>query len=402
MFTAAGNTATYFAYRNLAPAAVLDGWGLFILLLLMWFGFLIVSGWLRPSPAPAQRLEFHRAVIEMWTWAGVLGVVWLLLPHGTVELQLVTLLFVACYAGTTVLSSADAPATLVPRILLVLGSLITVTITEQLPYWPAVAGFLALFALSLYALARLIQRNLASLADARANAEWALASRTQFLAAASHDLGQPLHSARLFLDQSVRSTDAQVRARSLERVGTALAAMERMLHSMLDHLRLDAGAIQPRVSVVEVNDVIATLVAQFEPVARLASIRLNAVPTRSVVAVDRQLFERAVGNLVDNALRHSGASRVLIGLRRRGDQARIWVIDDGRGIGGADPGQLFQIFEQGSAQPGPPSQGFGIGLASARRIMRLMGGSAGVQPDVRRGAAFFIDVPCVARTIEDV
>ncbi len=53
MFTAAGNTATYFAYRNLAPAAVLDGWGLFILLLLMWFGFLIVSGWLRPSPAPA-------------------------------------------------------------------------------------------------------------------------------------------------------------------------------------------------------------------------------------------------------------------------------------------------------------------------------------------------------------
>lgn len=392
LFTAAGNAAAYSAYRPFVPPMLLHGWGLFVLALLAWFGFLVVTGWLWPQRLNLGQIARRRTILENWTWAVAMGAIWLLMPYGSVELQFVTLLFVACYAATSVLSAADAPRGLLPRILIVLGSVIAVVVLCAMPYWPFLASFLAIFALALAGLSRLIERNLSSLAEARAAAERALAVRTRFLAAASHDLGQPLHSARLFLDQAVRARDETARAYATGMAGTSLAATERMVRSMLDHLRLDAAEMRPQIAPMALNDVIASVTAQFEPVARLASARLVAVSTSARVAADPQLLERALSNLVDNGLRHGGARRILIGVRRHGPRVRLWVIDDGAGIADADAGHLFEDFVQGSAEPGRERGGFGLGLASARRIMRLMAGDAGMRREVRRGAAFFLEL----------
>lgn len=396
VITLAGNLSAYLAYRPFAPRLFLDGWGLFVAGLLAFWALLMVAA-LVVDEVPAdydRKLQRQRLILEIWTWLTVIGVILMLMPFGSVDLQLVTLLFVTCYAATTVISSADEPGTLIIRISVALGSVILVTVLEQLPYWPFVVAFLLIFGLSLYALARLLDSNLASLRDARAAAEESLAARTRFLASASHDLGQPLQSARLFVDQVVRSDDAAARAAAARHADTAFGAMERLLRSMLDHLRLDADAVEPHLEPINANDLIADVSAQIEPVARLAGVRVVAVECSAQVKADRTLLGRALSNLADNAVRHSDGSRVLIGARRSGDRVRFWVIDDGVGVNADDAPHIFDEFAQGG-QHGRERGGFGLGLATVSRLAKLMKGEAGLSPRCRRGAAFFVDLPAV-------
>jgi len=394
VITLAGNLSAYIAYRPFAPRLLVDGWGVFVGALLAFWALLMAAALIGPELPPdyERRLARQRLILEVWTWLTVIGVILMLMPFGSAELQLVTLLFVTCYAATTVISSADQPDTLILRISVVLGSVILVIVLEQLPYWPFVVAFLSIFGMSLYALARLLERNLGSLREARASAEASLAARTRFLASASHDLGQPLQSARLFLDQVVRSDDKAARAAAARHADTAFGAMERLLRSMLDHLRLDAQAVEARPEPVSANDLIAHVSAQIEPMARLAGVRLVAVGSTAKVLADPGLFGRALGNLADNAVRHSDGTRVLIGARRHRGRVRFWVIDDGVGVAGEDAPNIFDEFAQGG-QHGRERGGFGLGLATVSRLAKLMGGHAGLDTKWCKGAAFFVDLP---------
>lgn len=394
VITLAGNASAYIAYKPVVPAPLADLWGLSVAALLLFWAYIMAAALLGPDPISVQdkRPVRQRLILEIWTWLTVLGVICMLMPFGAVDLQLVTLLFVTCYAATTVISSADQPGTLILRVTVVLGSVTVVTILEQLPYWPFIVTFLLIFTMSLVALSRLLERNLASLRDARADAEASLAARTRFLASASHDLGQPMQSARLFVDQVARADTREARAAAAQHAETAFAAMERLLRSMLDHLRLDAAAIEPHLVRVPVDELIGAVAAQLEPVARLADVDIKAVASSAAVIADRDLLVRALANLAENAVRHSDGERVLIGARRKRDRLRLWVVDDGVGVEPEDARRIFDEFAQGT-QHGRERGGFGLGLASVRRIARLMGGDAGLDPNWRKGAAFYVDLP---------
>ena len=218
-------------------------------------------------------------------------------------------------------------------------------------------------------------------------------ARTRFLASASHDLGQPLQAARLFFDQVLQSPAGPVRERAVRNVRWAFDTTEHLLGQMLDHLRLESGEVEARLEPLPLGPLIARVAEMHEPAARLKNLDINALPSRLVAMADRTLVERALGNLLINAIRHAEARRVLVGARRRGDRLRLWVIDNGVGIPDADRARLFEDHVQGSNHGDEIRGGFGLGLASCRRIAELMGAAAGHEPRWTNGAAFWIDLP---------
>lgn len=218
-------------------------------------------------------------------------------------------------------------------------------------------------------------------------------ARTQFIASASHDLGQPLHSARLFFDQAVRGTDPTRRARAALHAEAAFDAVERQLDHMNSHLRLEAGGVAASLVGVAVGPVLATIAARAAAASAGDGPAIRCIDSRLRVVADADLLERALNNLVDNALRHARARRLLLGARRQGDRVRIWVMDDGVGVAPTDMPTLFDDYTRGINTDDVQRGGFGLGLASARRIATLLGGSAGIETKRRRGAAFFIDLP---------
>jgi signal transduction histidine kinase len=217
-------------------------------------------------------------------------------------------------------------------------------------------------------------------------------AKTRFLTSASHDLGQPLQAARLFFDDVMDATTKPQREAAGRRVTWALDSAQQLLRRMLDHLKLEAGAVTPKLRCVPVGALIAQMAEMHEPAARLAGVDIVALSSRHAVQADPDLVERALGNLVGNAIRHAKARRLLIGARRRAGRVRLWVIDDGVGIAEADAPRLFDDYVQGS-HGDEVRGGFGLGLASARRMAALMGGAVGLERDWRRGSAFWLELP---------
>jgi signal transduction histidine kinase len=242
-------------------------------------------------------------------------------------------------------------------------------------------------------LRELLQAAVAQAWRAEAEAAAQRDARTQFIASASHDLGQPLHSARLFFDQAVRGTDPGRRAAAAIRAEAAFDSVERQLDQMNSFLCLEAGGVAARLRAVAVGPVLANVVARAAAASNGSGPAMAFVDSRLRVVADADLLERALNNLVENALRHARASRLLIGARRHRDRVRIWVIDNGVGIAATDKPTLFDDYTRGGDRDGEQRGGFGLGLASVRRIATLLGGETGIDPKWRPGAAFFIDLP---------
>ena len=380
------------SFAAFVPAGLMTPWrrvlgGYFA----VWLGLNLV---LTVRRRAAARLWWWTSIyITAGMWLAVLSVLWLFLPFGDTALQLGTIIFTVIYVATAQLATPDLRP--FGRIVIVTTtlSMAAVSILHRVPLWPYLTPFLICFGLAMIMLDVTVKRSIAEMRKARLEAERDRDARTRFLAAASHDLGQPLQSARLFLDQATRSPDPARRARADANARTALNAMERLLNQMLDHLRLDAGAVQARPRVLPASQPIAHVAAQFQPAAQLAGVRLIAVSASAPVLADIDMLERALGNLVDNALRHAGARRILIGVRRRGAATRIYVIDDGVGVAADERDRLFDDYVQGRSAGAGERGGFGLGLASVRRMAELMGGRAGVDPGWCKGAAFFIELP---------
>lgn len=216
-------------------------------------------------------------------------------------------------------------------------------------------------------------------------------AKTKFIAAASHDLGQPLAAAALFFDQSLRTTDDLARAKAVEGVRRAFASAEQLLSHMLGHLRLEADAVEPHRSRVAVRALLTRVAAQFGPAALTAGIDIRVGGTASALLLDPPLIERALGNLVDNAIQHSGGRRILLGARQSQGHVRLWVIDDGVGVGPVDARHVFDDYYQGATGSGGARSGFGLGLSSVRRLAALLGGTVELDPRWHRGAAFYLE-----------
>jgi signal transduction histidine kinase len=367
---------------------------------LWWIGSV---AWLRITrrvvPDMADAWYGHTLAVFWFGNVATVGTFWLLMPAASPVIQALAVFFSTGPVAVEAMGSVRPPR-FGPRSPLSTAAPVGIPAGEA-AYFVVHGGELALpvilfwpaFVTVVLLLRENLQRSLVKSHELRIAAEQAGEARTRFLAAASHDLGQPLQSARLFLDQSLRSADPERRRRALDNARDALGAMERLLTQMLDHLRLGAGAIRPHPRPLIASEPIARVAAQFEPVAALAGVSLVAAPSSLALTADTDLLERALGNLVDNALRHAKARRVLIGARRSGDAVRFWVVDNGRGVAAEERERLFDDYVQGGDAGGGERGGFGLGLASVRRMAGLMGGRAALDPGWRKGAAFFIEVP---------
>jgi Na+/proline symporter/CheY-like chemotaxis protein/two-component sensor histidine kinase len=227
-------------------------------------------------------------------------------------------------------------------------------------------------------------------------AQQANLGKTRFLAAASHDLLQPLNAARLFLSSlSERELD-QDSGEIVGRVDTSLRAVEDLLAGLLDISKLDAGGVEPQMEDFRVDDLLQALGTEFAAVAGDRDIELRVVASDHFVRSDRRLLRRILQNLLSNALRYTPAGgRVLIGCRGGGDNLKIEVRDTGPGIPEDMREAVFREFQRlphGESQ----EQGLGLGLAIVERIARMLGHVIELRSQAGRGSVFAVSVPCGA------
>ena len=233
-------------------------------------------------------------------------------------------------------------------------------------------------------------------AKAKAEAEEANISKTRFLAAASHDLLQPLNAARLYatsLKERVRAQSGPDESLALAlNVEESLEAVEDMLTTLLDISHLDAGAMKTEVSAFRIDDIFRALHREFEPSAGAKGIALSFVPSSLAVLSDSRLLRRLLQNLVSNAIKYTLEGRVIVGVRRRGQSAFIEVWDTGLGIPKSKQADIFREFERlPSAIMTAP--GAGLGLSIVERLSRILDHAVLIRSKPGRGSVFSVVVP---------
>jgi Na+/proline symporter/signal transduction histidine kinase/CheY-like chemotaxis protein len=236
----------------------------------------------------------------------------------------------------------------------------------------------------------------AQLSRANEALEEATQSKTRFLAAASHDLIQPLNAARLFASALGEEVSGE---KGLERLvkdldGSILSA-DRLIRALLDISKLDSGGVEARIEEVAIESVFDELVREFEVQAKAKDLSLRRVHTSAVVETDRVWFTSALRNLVSNAVRYTPSGGVLLGVRRKGDEVRICVLDTGRGIAEEDIETVFDEFNRGTSSD---REGLGLGLAIVRRAARLLDIHVETTSVIGKGTQFALHMPLLRWT----
>lgn len=215
--------------------------------------------------------------------------------------------------------------------------------------------------------------------------------KAQFLAAASHDLRQPLHALNLFAAQLPEVRDPAERDRLGERIGRAVHAMNELFDALLDMSKLEAGLLEPAVTDLAIEGVLRRIETTFEGAARKKGLSLRIVQSSAWIRSDAVLLERILLNLVSNAVRYTSHGRVLVGVRRRGERLRIDVYDSGPGIAADRQLEVFREFHQ---LPGADRRsGLGLGLAIVERLARLLGHELELHSRRGSGTRFSLSVP---------
>jgi signal transduction histidine kinase len=224
-----------------------------------------------------------------------------------------------------------------------------------------------------------------------AELELANSFKSRFLAAASHDLRQPLHALNLFVAQLRANSDAEERDRLVGRVEAAIGSMNELLEGLLDISKLEAGILEPDFTEFPADRLFERIETTFADAAREKGLRLATVPSSTWVRSDFVLLERMLLNLVSNAVRYTARGGVVVGGRRRGGELRIDVCDTGPGIAEDQQRNVFGEFYQ---LPGPDGRGgLGLGLAIVERLGRLLNHRVELASRPGRGSRFSISVP---------
>jgi signal transduction histidine kinase len=235
-----------------------------------------------------------------------------------------------------------------------------------------------------------LSQALAAEAAAKRTAEQANASKTRFVAAASHDLLQPLNAARLFASALDGATDGSSVREIASRIEGSLRAAEEVLDDMLDIARLESGAMRTDPTVFALAEVLADVERQFTPVAAQRGLRFRVRPSAAYVCTDRVLLRRLLQNLVSNALRYTQRGGVVVGGRPRGTKLLLEVWDTGPGIAEQHRDLIFGEF-RGLDRASPwGEKGLGLGLSICDRIARLLDLDLGLRSQVGRGSVFSV------------
>ncbi len=236
------------------------------------------------------------------------------------------------------------------------------------------------------------------LALAKSTAEDANISKTRFLAAASHDILQPLNAARLYVTSLVERQNGGEDSRLVENIDDSLEAIEEILGALLDISRLDAGAMTPSISSFKMADLMRSLEIEFAPAARAKGLKLTFVPCSLPVESDRLMLRRLLQNFISNAIKYTPHGRVLVGCRRRGQSLQLGVYDTGVGIPPLKRGEIFKEFhrlEQGARI----ARGLGLGLSIVERLARVLNHGIALNSNASGGSVFSVTMP-IAKAID--
>jgi PAS domain S-box-containing protein len=232
-----------------------------------------------------------------------------------------------------------------------------------------------------------------ALRDARDAAQAANRSKDKYLAAASHDLLQPLNAARLLIS-TLRERDLpDVEQVLVERTHQALEGAEDLLTDLLDISKLDQAAVKPDIALYRLDELLAPLVSEFQSVAEAAGLNLRVHIGDFAVHTDLRLMTRIMRNFLSNACRYTDQGSILLGARRRGNCLRLEVWDTGRGIAADRLESIFLEFNQLDVGRAADRKGVGLGLAIVERIAKILGYRVQVHSLPGRGSMFSIDVP---------
>ncbi|CDP51254.1 ATP-binding response regulator [Paradevosia shaoguanensis] len=228
---------------------------------------------------------------------------------------------------------------------------------------------------------------------ARAKADAANLDKTRFLAAASHDLLQPLNAARLYTATLIERAGEGETASLAHSIEASLNAVEEIMSALLDISRIDSGAVKPVPAPFNVRDLMRKIEVEFQPLAQEKDIKLKLVGSSLTVVSDRQLVARIVQNLVSNAIKYTRpGGKVLVGCRRRGARVRLDIIDTGIGFNKDQHALVFAEFsrlEQGARM----AQGLGLGLSIVQRLVATLGVSLELDSAEGKGSRFSLYLP---------
>lgn len=235
--------------------------------------------------------------------------------------------------------------------------------------------------------------------EARMIAERATATKEQFLAAASHDIRQPIHAAFMFLGAIEEHASSSV-VQPLAGLRASLVAARQMLDSILDLSKIDAGVVERASAMCHAEAIAARVAAIMQPVADRRGLRLRVrAPANLWFESDPVLCQSIVMNLMSNALKYTSKGAVLLAFRRVGDRCRVQVWDTGIGIPASEHERIFEDFRQLDNPERDRSRGMGLGLSIARRLARVLETRIVVRSVVGRGSVFAFDLPLVTQPV---
>jgi signal transduction histidine kinase len=403
----ATTVAIYWFFKDVTPAGPLKLWSIIAVCGLSVSGFFCLAFILR-RPGPSETLRFWRKIDKRLTHVFdtiAIAAIFLLFPHGDEKHRMVALAYCVGYGPMQLITDPEniwanrisvvAILSAFATQLWLSGNSAALILTIMFVLYGAMlivaAGVFHKSVTETVAGKQASERAEKQMRAAHAEASQSRDAKTRFIASASHDLGQPLQAASLFVRQLTESGRTKNHVNAVTGLEQAIGQALVMVRHMLQFLRLEADQVKPNCSPVDVSSVLQAAAQLSGEEARLADVTIKICASSIHLNTDSSLLQRAVDNLLGNALKHGKGSKVLMGLKSSGHgKHRLWVIDNGIGVPKAEQEYVFQDYAQGSkASLG----GFGLGLSSVRRIAILLGGTAGIDPRWRNGCATFIELP---------
>jgi signal transduction histidine kinase/CheY-like chemotaxis protein len=407
-------------FVDAVPRSTLWGWALVVAVLIG------LRGWLyarfpRGADVPLERLVAWRRqwnAVVLMSAAGWGAAVWLFYRHGSPFHAIGLILIVYCYMlGGTQLMATQPRVNLAFLSLGMLPIVARIAVDRSDPYHLELAGImLLLFGLTLMLsivyrralestirlkvqtelLAAQLRQEKADAEAARRTAEVANRAKTQFFAAASHDLRQPLHALGLFAEALRQRSRDDESVQLVTSINQSVDALEGLFSELLDITKIDAGGVDPKPSHFRVGELFRRLKLHFEPTAFEKGLALRFRGEAYHAYADPTLVDRILRNLLSNAIRYTNDGSVLVSCRRRGERLLLQVWDTGVGIRPREQEHIFEEFYQVASDvvlEAHQRKGLGLGLAIVKRLADLMGAPLALRSEPGRGSVFTLELP---------
>jgi two-component system CheB/CheR fusion protein len=231
-----------------------------------------------------------------------------------------------------------------------------------------------------------------ALEEAKQQAEQATMAKSRFLAAASHDLRQPLQTLALLHGLLAKTIEGEREQKLLARLEQTLDAMSGMLNALLDINQIEAGVVRAEIKTFPVNDILDRLRDEFTYHAQAKGLALHVLPCAAQIRSDSRLLEQMIRNLLSNALKYTKQGKVLLGCRRHGETLSIEIWDTGIGIPAAELQSIFDEYHQIGNEARERALGLGLGLSIVQRLANLLDHRVRVASRPGRGSVFTIEV----------